>query len=584
MNALQVTERNAMYALQTALPSIEGEALDLMVTSPQGAAKLRELILSLAVTGKLVRQAVKDGFATALLKQIETQREYLVACGKAKRGNKPPSISNDEPPFSIPNSWAWARIGELGSVVGGGTPKSQDPCLWATDHEIPWLTPADLYALREKRIGRGRRDITAAGLAGSSAQLLPEGTVLFSSRAPIGYVAIAANALATNQGFKSCVPYLSELADYLYWFLKQAGKAIDAAASGTTFKEISGGKFAEVLVPLPPLAEQRRIVARVEELMNLCDELEAHGRLQDEQHARLVSTLFNALVASESPQELAENWQRVASHFDLLLDRPGAVNALEQTILQLAVRGLLVQQDPADEPTNELLARIDLTSGDKASRKKRGGDLARDGGDSKLAVLPRGWAWTTIESIAAVGTGTTPSRTNQAYFSPPLIPWVTSGETRQSFIAKTEQGVSPLALRETSLTVYPVGTLVIAMYGQGKTRGQISELQIEATTNQACAAIVPTTNNLGHRRYLKLFFEKIYDEIRELAAGGAQPNLNVGKIKATLVPLPPLEEQRRIVARVEELRGLCTDLRERLRQAQATQSNLADALVASAAA
>jgi type I restriction enzyme S subunit len=160
---------------------------------------------------------------------------------------------------------------------------------------------------------------------------------------------------------------------------------------------------------------------------------------------------------------------------------------------------------------------------------------------------------------------------------------VTSGETGKPFIAETAQHVTELALSQTSLTVYPVGTLIVAMYGQGKTRGQVSELQIEATTNQACAAIVLVEPSFAHRSFVKLVFEKSYDEIRELSAGGAQPNLNVGKIKATLIPLPPLAEQSRIVTRVAQLRHLCFELRQRLAASQSTQAHLAEALVESVA-
>ncbi len=331
------------------------------------------------------------------------------------------------------------------------------------------------------------------------------------------------------------------------------------------------GKTSVLGIALPPIVEQHRIVARVEELMKLCDALEQNGRLADEQHARLTATLFDALATSESPQALAENWQRVAEHFDLLLDRPEAVDALEQTILQLSVCGLLVMQDESDEPAAGFLERL------RGARSASAGGVERPNGPYEI---PKSWAWCAIEQIANVGTGTTPSRTNAAYFNPAEVPWVNSGETARPFIAWTAQHVSAVALRETSLKVYPPGTLVVAMYGQGKTRGQISELMIAATTNQACAAIVPIDATVHHRRYLKLVFEKSYDELREEAAGGAQPNLNVGKIKSTLVPLPPLAEQRRIVARVEELRRRCADLRQRLTEARETQARVVDALVA----
>jgi type I restriction enzyme S subunit len=339
------------------------------------------------------------------------------------------------------------------------------------------------------------------------------------------------------------------------------------------------------LVPLAPLAEQARIASRVDELMSLCDELETHGRLETEQHARLTATLFDTLAASESPHALAENWSRVAAHFDLLLDRPEAVDALEKTILQLAVRGLLVPQDAADEPASALMEEIRtekkrLIAEGKAKRTESQVPFSDE---EKPYELPVGWEWHSLDRVAMVGTGTTPSRDIRDYYFPPTVNWVTSGETGKLFIESTAQHVSDLALQETSLTVYPVHTLIVAMYGQGKTRGQISELLVPAATNQACAAIVLINGQAHHRKYVKLFFEKIYDEIRAQAAGGAQPNLNVGKVKSTLIPVPPLSEQARIVTRVDELRRLCADLRARLTLRQTCQARFADALIDQAA-
>ena len=317
--------------------------------------------------------------------------------------------------------------------------------------------------------------------------------------------------------------------------------------------------------------------------MTLCDTLEAKGKLEAKQHARLVGSLFDSLANSESAHALAENWQRIATHFDLLLDRPAAVDALEQTILQLAVRGLLVPQDPADEPASALLQKIRAEK-DRliaTGQIKRDKALAPITDEEKPFGLPVGWEWVPIDTLATVGTGTTPSRENPAFFVGGTTPWVTSGETGQTFIDATEQHVTDVALAQTSLTVYPAGTLIVAMYGQGKTRGQVAELRIPAATNQACAAIALIESAAHHRAYVKLVFEKSYDEIRELSAGGAQPNLNVGKVKSTLIPLPPLPEQSRIVTRVTALRRLCADLRQRLAQQQGVQARLAQALVES---
>lgn len=376
-------------------------SIELLATAPGGVARLRDLVLMLAVQGKLVPQVPGDEPAHEFLRKIHIEKSTLTAGRGAKVG-----VTGDQDlaaisgPFTLPSSWVWCRIGDIGRVVGGGTPKSDEPRFWA-ERGIPWLTPADLYGRKDKTISRGRRDLSSEGLASSSAQLLPAGTVLFSSRAPIGYVAIAANELATNQGFKSCVPYVNEVGEYLYWHLKQLAPSIDASASGTTFKEISGKAFSQVLIALPPLAEQSRIVARIEELMRLCDALEGKGRLADEQHARLTTALFDALANSESAHALADNWKLVAEHFDLLLDRPEAVDALEQTILQLAVRGLLVPQDPNDEPANGLLKKIraekdQLISEGKIKRDKT---LPPINIDERPFHLPNGWEWVRFDEL-----------------------------------------------------------------------------------------------------------------------------------------------------------------------------------------
>ena len=155
----------------------------------------------------------------------------------------------------------------MGSIIGGGTPKTSDPTYW-DNGTVAWITPADLSGYTEKYISRGERNITEKGLQESSAQLMPKGSVLFSSRAPIGYITISANEVCTNQGFKSVVPYELHLNEYLYYYLKARLAEIKTRASGTTFKEISGTEFGKTLVALPPLHEQKVIVSNVETVLS----------------------------------------------------------------------------------------------------------------------------------------------------------------------------------------------------------------------------------------------------------------------------------------------------------------------------
>lgn len=178
-----------------------------------------------------------------------------------------------------------------------------------------------------------------------------------------------------------------------------------------------------------------------------------------------------------------------------------------------------------------------------------------------------------------VGTGATPSRSNPKYWNMPDYNWVSSGETSELFVGETKEKVSELAIKETNVSIYPVGTLIVAMYGQGKTRGQITELIKPAGTNQACAAIQLIEKSEWHKDFVKLYFQKSYEELRSHASGGAQPNLNVGKVQNTVIAIPPLKEQQRINYKVDCLLILCNQLKQRLKESQITQLYLMDTIV-----
>ena len=248
-------------------------------------------ILDLAIQGKLVPQGPNDEPASVLLERIRAEKEELIKQGKIKRDKKESVIFkgddnsyyekigdeitciDDFLPFDIPDTWTWTRLKNIGDVIGGGTPKTNNHNYW--DGEIPWVTPADLSGYNNMYIAYGSRFITELGLKESSAQLLPKDSVLFSSRAPIGYIAIAENAIATNQGFKSVSPYISGISEYLYFCLKRCTDDIIQRASGTTFKEISGSEMSETLVPIPSLNEQKKIVNLISDLFAAINNVEA---------------------------------------------------------------------------------------------------------------------------------------------------------------------------------------------------------------------------------------------------------------------------------------------------------------------
>ena len=301
--------------------------------------QLKNSILQMAVSGKLVPQDPNDEPASVLLDRIRVEKEQFVKEGKIKKekspsrifrgsdnlpyeqiGNQEPICIADEVPFEIPESWCWVRLSALGEIVGGGTPKTGDIDCW-NNGTIPWLTPADMKYVTGKYVTNGERYITEHGLRSSSATMMPAGSVVYSSRAPIGYIAIVANPLCTNQGFKSIVPVDIALSDYLYYCLMALTPEIQSRASGTTFKEISGTEFGKTLIPLPGLHEQYLIIDKIEKLLPFVDDYTVK-----EKENRKLNISF--------PDQL------------------------RKSILQYAVQGKLVPQDPNDEPASTLLERI----------------------------------------------------------------------------------------------------------------------------------------------------------------------------------------------------------------------------------
>jgi type I restriction enzyme S subunit len=210
----------------------------------------------------------------------------------------------DEKLWDIPEGWEWVKIADLGNVVSGGTPSTKTPAYWGG--AVNWISPADLTGYQEKYISSGGKSITEEGLKNSSAHLMPKGTVLFSSRAPVGYVAIASSELATNQGFKSIVPGSGLDSEFLYYYLKASKGLAESRASGTTFKELSGKAFSNLPIVVAPANEQRRIVAKIEELFS---ELDKGVESLKTARAQL-KTYRQSLLKAAFEGRLTEQWRR----------------------------------------------------------------------------------------------------------------------------------------------------------------------------------------------------------------------------------------------------------------------------------
>ncbi|MGK4035846.1 restriction endonuclease subunit S [Lactobacillus crispatus] len=236
--------------------------------------KLKQSVLQYAMEGKLVKQDPSDEPASELIKKIENEKAKLIKEGKIKKTKKLSAITDDEKPFDIPDSWEWVRLGEIGIVTSGGTPRKTEKSYW-DDANIPWITPAVMSKAQNNIIFDNDNvgKINQKGLSNSSAQLISANSIVVSSRAPIGYINIVPFAYTTNQGCKSISTYAKVDNKYVYYAIKFSVPDMYKRASGTTFKEISGTRFGETVIPLPPLEEQKLIITKVEKLQSSIGEL-----------------------------------------------------------------------------------------------------------------------------------------------------------------------------------------------------------------------------------------------------------------------------------------------------------------------
>ncbi len=269
---------------------------------------------------------------------------------------------------------------------------------------------------------------------------------------------------------------------------------------------------------------------------------------------------YNAVeVAIHAPPRQVEIVAEIEKQFSRLdeavanLQRVKAnLKRYKASILKAAVEGHLVETEAClarregrtYEPGKQLLQRI---LEERRAKWSGRGKWKEPESPTADAALPDGWTWASVDQLADVGTGATPKRDKAAYWNDGDVPWVTSSVVNGGYVDQASEVVTKLALAETNLTLYPIGTLLIAMYGEGKTRGKCTELRIPASTNQALAALQV---DLSIRGYLRHFLEFNYEEMRKFASGGVQPNLNLSLVRAVCVPLPPLSEQCRIVAEV----------------------------------
>ncbi len=453
--------------------------------------KLKELVLDLAIHGKLVPQDPNDEPASVLLERIRAEKERLVKEGKIKKSKK--SATSDMPPyennvpFEVPEGWVLCRGNEIFHQMESVKP-SGDVFKYidieSIDNKLNKVVSPKIIEVKNAPSRATRKT--------------QKGDILFSLVRPYlrNIALVEEDDCIASTGFFVCKPNEVLLSGYCFYMMisDYVVNGLNSFMKGDNSPSINNEHIQNWVYPLPPLAEQQRIVAEIERWFAVIDELEKNGS-----------------------------------------DLKTAVEQAKKKVLDLAIRGKLVPQNPNDEPASELLKRLGVSSDNRPY-------------ENVPFEVPEGWVWTKLGEIGIWQAGGTPKRTHKEYYGG-NIPWLKTGDLNDNYITFISENITEEGVDNSSAKLNPAGSVLIAMYGA--TIGKLGILTFPATTNQACCACIEYKGI--EQKYLFYFLMYNKDEFIKLGGGGAQPNISKEIIVKTMVPLPPLAEQHRIVEKIEEI-------------------------------
>jgi type I restriction enzyme, S subunit len=356
---------------------------------------------------------------------------------------------------------------------------------------------------------------------------------------------------------------------------------VESVQTGIAYPAINDKQFFGAVIAIPPLAEQHRIVAKVDELMIICDQLEQQQNESNAAHQTLIETLLTTLTTAGNQGEFAEAWERIGEHFDTLFITEYNIDQLKQTILQLAVMGKLISQDPNDEPASVLLEKIaEKAQLIKDGKIKKQVPLSEINDDEKLFDLPEGWEWVRLGNYGRVLSGNSFKSDNFNAKDGVRVIKITNAGVGE-FI-ETEDYLPTNFLKEYESFIVRENDLILALTRPYISNGlKISKCPASYHNSLLNQRVVAMRFNINED-YVFLFLRSLFvlNLYKDRFGGtGLQPNLKVADVTNLILPIPPIEEQYRIISKVDELMAICDTLKARLKDAQTTQVQLADAIV-----
>jgi type I restriction enzyme, S subunit len=534
--------------------------------------RLRRFVLDLAVRGKLVEQDASDEPAAELVMRIAQEK------AKSKKGAvELPEAGSPETLGKIPLSWAVVPLIGIGSwAIGSGFPKNEQG---TGNGPYFFLKVSDMNLEgNEKFINVSNNYIDDAAAKRMRAKIHPAGTIIFPKIG--GAIATNKRRILTREAAidNNCLGIIFASEVNLDWaFLLMTSIDLTEYQVGTAVPALQQGVLEKIAVAVPPVAEQHRIVAKVDELMALCDQLEQARAGREAVRDRLTTASLARLTAPDADAETFQSHARFAlQSLPTLTTRPDQIKTLRQTILNLAVRGKLVEQGAADEPASDLLKILQAEKTrlvkDGAIRKQKPSAALSE--SEEIFPLPLSWKWTRLLDVGATQTGTSPSSARDELFGD-FIPFVKPADLDGPEITYDGFGLSQEGLGHSR--VAPANSVMMVCIGG--TLGKVNCTSRDVCFNQQINSVTPFIGGL--HRYISMALKSSYfQDLAWAKAGiGTLPIISKGKWEVLPIPLPPRAEQHRIVAKVDALMTLCDQLEASLTTATSTRSKLLNALL-----
>jgi type I restriction enzyme S subunit len=555
---------------------------DIALETPDGIKKLRKLILSLAMQGKLVPQDPNDQPASELLKEIDVEQRRLIAEGKIKKKEPLPPIKAEKIPYEVPKGWVWTRLGTIAEYIQRGRgpiyseirqiPIVSQKCIqWSgfNKHVVKFIEPSSINKYqceRFIRVGDLLWNSTGTGTIGRiniyQGELGEFDTVVADSHVTI-------------------VRLIGVYIQFVLNFLKSPSVQDDLEenASGTTNQiELNTTMVKNQLIPIPPLNEQKSIVAKIDQLMALCDKLEAERNDRDQKRLTIHKAAMNKLLSAPDKKKFNTSWGFITNNFGELYSVPQNVEELKKAILQLAVMGKLVPQDPNDQPASELLKEIEAEKKRliKEENLKTGANSIIDSKEEYLGK-PIGWEYCRLGNLAKFidYRGRTPQKVASG------ISLITAKNVRYGFINRepyeyiTEEDYDLWMTRG-----FPKKNDLL--FTTEAPLGNIAIVDIEEKFALAQRVICFQLHNPGLAPFLRVLImsASFQEQLLEQATGMTATGIKASKLKEVPVPIPPLAEQKRIVAKIDQLMQLCNTLEHQINNSTNKQTAIFNAVLA----